>query len=51
MSELTAIQQPSRYNPYTADQGAGAASLNLGVIAWSLGANQGQGTDFNDPTT
>jgi hypothetical protein len=34
-------------NPYTADTGAGPATLNLGVIAWSLGANQGQGTDFN----
>jgi prepilin-type N-terminal cleavage/methylation domain-containing protein len=34
-------------NPYTADTGAGPATLNVGAIAWSLGKNQIQGTDFN----
>jgi prepilin-type N-terminal cleavage/methylation domain-containing protein len=34
-------------NPYTANTGAGPSPLNLGVIAWSLGANQSQGTDFS----
>jgi prepilin-type N-terminal cleavage/methylation domain-containing protein len=34
-------------NPYTLDTGGGPATLNLGVIAWSLGTNQTQGTDFN----
>jgi prepilin-type N-terminal cleavage/methylation domain-containing protein len=34
-------------NPYTANTGAGPGTLNLGVIAWSLGANQSQGTDFS----
>jgi prepilin-type N-terminal cleavage/methylation domain-containing protein len=34
-------------NPYTPDTGAGPSPLNLGVIAWSLGKNGTQGTDFN----
>jgi prepilin-type N-terminal cleavage/methylation domain-containing protein len=34
-------------NPYTADTGAGPATLTQGVIAWSLGKNTTQGTDFN----
>jgi prepilin-type N-terminal cleavage/methylation domain-containing protein len=34
-------------NPYTANTGAGPGTLNIGVIAWSLGANQSQGTDFS----
>jgi len=34
-------------NPYTADTGAGPSSLNIGVIAWSVGKNATQGTDFN----
>jgi hypothetical protein len=34
-------------NPYTADTGAGSAILTQGVIAWSLGKNATQGTDFN----
>jgi prepilin-type N-terminal cleavage/methylation domain-containing protein len=34
-------------NPYTADTGAGAATLNIGVIAWSLGQDGAQGTNFN----
>ena len=34
-------------NPYTANTGAGPAPLAIGVIAWSLGKNQTQGTDFN----
>jgi len=33
-------------NPYTADTGAGPATLNIGVIAWSLGKDQTQGTTF-----
>jgi prepilin-type N-terminal cleavage/methylation domain-containing protein len=33
-------------NPYTPNTGAGPSTLNFGVIAWSLGANQSQGTDF-----
>jgi prepilin-type N-terminal cleavage/methylation domain-containing protein len=33
--------------PYTANTGAGPSPLNLGVMAWSLGANQSQGTDFS----
>jgi prepilin-type N-terminal cleavage/methylation domain-containing protein len=32
-------------NPYTAN--AGPSPLNIGVIAWSLGKDQTQGTDFN----
>ena len=32
-------------NPYTAN--AGASPLNIGVIAWSLGSDQTQGTDFS----
>jgi prepilin-type N-terminal cleavage/methylation domain-containing protein len=31
-------------NPYTADTGAGPATLNTGVIAWSWGQDQTQGT-------
>ncbi|PYL03452.1 MAG: prepilin-type cleavage/methylation domain-containing protein [Verrucomicrobia bacterium] len=34
-------------NPYTADTGAGPGTLNIGVIAWSLGKDATQGTDFN----
>jgi hypothetical protein len=34
-------------NPYTVNTGAGPSPLNLGVLAWSLGTNQSQGTDFN----
>jgi prepilin-type N-terminal cleavage/methylation domain-containing protein len=34
-------------NPYTANTGAGPSPLNLGVIAWSLGKDQTQGTNFN----
>jgi prepilin-type N-terminal cleavage/methylation domain-containing protein len=34
-------------NPYTADTGAGPATLAVGVIAWSLGKDQTKGTNFN----
>jgi prepilin-type N-terminal cleavage/methylation domain-containing protein len=34
-------------NAYTADTGAGAGTLRQGVIAWSLGADQTQGTNFS----
>jgi prepilin-type N-terminal cleavage/methylation domain-containing protein len=34
-------------NPYTADTGAGPAALTIGVIAWSLGKDSIQGTNFN----
>jgi type II secretory pathway pseudopilin PulG len=34
-------------NPYTADTGAGPGTLGLGVIAWSLGKDATQGTNFN----
>ena len=34
-------------NPYTADTGAGPATLSQGVIAWSVGADGAQGTNFN----
>ena len=34
-------------NPYTADTGAGPATLSVGVIAWSLGKDVTQGTNFN----
>jgi prepilin-type N-terminal cleavage/methylation domain-containing protein len=34
-------------NPYTADTGAGPSPLNIGVIAWSLGKDLTQGTNFN----
>jgi type II secretory pathway pseudopilin PulG len=34
-------------NPYTADTGAGPGTLHLGVIAWSLGSDAVQGTDFS----
>jgi prepilin-type N-terminal cleavage/methylation domain-containing protein len=34
-------------NPYTHDTGAGPLTLNIGVIAWSLGKDQTLGTDFN----
>ena len=32
-------------NPYTADTGAGPSPLTIGVIAWSLGADKGLGTN------
>ncbi len=35
-------------NPYTADTGAGPGTLSQGVIAWSLGADATQGTNFNN---
>ena len=34
-------------NPYTADTGAGPATLTIGVIAWSFGKDGVQGTNFN----
>jgi len=34
-------------NPYTADTGAGPATLSVGVIAWSLGKDQTRGTNFS----
>jgi prepilin-type N-terminal cleavage/methylation domain-containing protein len=34
-------------NPYTADTGAGPTALTIGVIAWSLGKDATQGTNFN----
>jgi prepilin-type N-terminal cleavage/methylation domain-containing protein len=34
-------------NPYTANTGAGPSPLNIGVIAWSLGKDATQGTNFN----
>jgi prepilin-type N-terminal cleavage/methylation domain-containing protein len=34
-------------NPYTADTGAGPATLNIGVIAWSFGKDAAQGANFN----
>ena len=34
-------------NPFTANTGAGPATLALGAIAWSLGKDQTQGTNFN----
>jgi prepilin-type N-terminal cleavage/methylation domain-containing protein len=34
-------------NPYTPNTGAGPTPLNIGVIAWSLGKDQTQGTDFS----
>ena len=34
-------------NPYTADTGAGPGTLNIGAIAWSLGADTTQGTNFS----
>jgi prepilin-type N-terminal cleavage/methylation domain-containing protein len=34
-------------NPYTADTGAGPATLTIGVIAWSFGKDLTQGTNFN----
>jgi len=34
-------------NPYTANTGAGPSPLNIGVIAWSLGPDQTQGTIFS----
>ena len=34
-------------NAYTANTGAGAGTLGQGVIAWSLGADQTQGTNFS----
>lgn len=35
-------------NPYTADTGAGPATLNIGVIAWSFGKDATQGTNFSN---
>jgi hypothetical protein len=34
-------------NAYTADTGAGPATLGFGAIGWSIGADQTQGTNFN----
>lgn len=34
-------------NPYTANTGAGPATLEQGVIAWSIGKDKTQGTNFN----
>jgi prepilin-type N-terminal cleavage/methylation domain-containing protein len=34
-------------NPYLANTGAGPSPLNIGVIAWSFGKDQAQGTDFS----
>ena len=34
-------------NPYTADTGAGPATLTIGVMAWSFGKDGAQGADFN----
>src|SRR5436189_4182084 len=34
-------------NPYTANTGAGPAPLTISVIAWSLGKDAIQGTNFN----
>jgi len=34
-------------NPYTVNTGAGPSALTFGVIAWSRGADQVQGTDFS----
>ena len=34
-------------NPYTANTGAGPSPLSIGVIAWSLGPDQTQGTTFS----
>jgi prepilin-type N-terminal cleavage/methylation domain-containing protein len=34
-------------NPYTANTGAGPATLTQGVIAWSFGPDGAQGTDFS----
>jgi prepilin-type N-terminal cleavage/methylation domain-containing protein len=34
-------------NAYTADTGAGPATLRFGAIGWSIGADQTQGTNFN----
>jgi hypothetical protein len=34
-------------NSYTHDTGASPLTLNIGVIAWSLGKDAAQGTDFN----
>jgi prepilin-type N-terminal cleavage/methylation domain-containing protein len=34
-------------NPFTADTGAGPSPLNIGVIAWSLGKDVTQGTNFS----
>jgi prepilin-type N-terminal cleavage/methylation domain-containing protein len=34
-------------NPYTANTGAGPATLTQGVIAWSFGQDGVQGTDFS----
>jgi prepilin-type N-terminal cleavage/methylation domain-containing protein len=34
-------------NPYTPNTGAGPSPLNIGAIAWSLGKDGAQGTDFS----
>jgi prepilin-type N-terminal cleavage/methylation domain-containing protein len=34
-------------NPYTQDTGAGPQTLRQGVLAWSIGKDQTQGTNFN----
>jgi prepilin-type N-terminal cleavage/methylation domain-containing protein len=34
-------------NPYTLDTGAGPATLNIGVIAWSLGPDGAEGRNFS----
>jgi prepilin-type N-terminal cleavage/methylation domain-containing protein len=41
-------------NPYTADTGAGPATLTIGVIGWSLGSDQTLGVNggkYKDPVT
>jgi prepilin-type N-terminal cleavage/methylation domain-containing protein len=35
-------------NPYTANTGAGPSPMNIGVIAWSLGKDATQGTNYNN---
>ena len=35
-------------NPYTLDTGAGPVTLNIGIVAWSLGPDGAQGTNFSD---
>jgi prepilin-type N-terminal cleavage/methylation domain-containing protein len=35
-------------NPYTPDTGAGPATLNQGVIAWSVGVDGTQGTNYGN---
>ena len=33
-------------NPYTADTGAGPTNIRQGVIAWSIGKDATQGTNY-----